>query len=995
MFYAETFIDLSADHEVLLAVQGALSVWVDDYLVLERDPRMWGEWARYGVQLWLRSGRHRIVARLDSPRTSVRLMQADGRPLRVKSSIDGAPPYSAIPPTKTGEPNLVSRFVSGGKTHGPADHLTRLLIAYLAYADGQADVASVLFEPFVEDLGDATGPALVLSTLFTEGDPVFPEGQTRDLARELQQRSVEKDSALWQSRLALALWDAEQEGATKAIEPVRKLVQQFPEVPAVSLAAAELYARLGWQAEYSNAVKELAERFPDSVKALQLAIDVYEDEGSRDIVDKLVARIQRLDPDSEIVLTRALEREDYATALAELERLGERRPERKDIAKRIHAVLARAGDRQETWKQLRAAVEEEPRDGRARLELADAQLASGKPNALSRALIGAVEAGASTDQLEQALDLVEGITELEPYRLRAEPIIAAYEASGVHLPGHAARVLDYMAVWVKSDGSSRMLEHEIVRIQSAEAITKMAEHRRLEGLPLHMRVIKQDGRVLEPEFVAGKPTVTFPHLEVGDYIETEHIMSTPGDGAHGVSYVGPHWFFREENVAYARSEFVVISPAAKSLIVETAGQVPEPQREDHSGLEVRRWRVDQSPAAPNEPNSPPINEFLPSVRVGWGVSQAQQLRRFYDAAIDLTPVDPRIVRIAERIVEPTPASDQRGRALKLYRWVLANVEDGEENDGRRVVIGKEGSRARGFETLCRALGIDVDYAVARSKLTAPPRGPLTRAVLFDQLVLRVGGSSQPTWLTVGSKYAPFGYVPAEVRGMPAYLMSGTKPKRVHIPAAGSRDGIDYEGKVVLAPNGSAKLELVQRFLGRHAMAARRDLSKLSQRRIPDVLQALIAQSLRGATLLDHEVEHLEDLDSPLAIKMVVRMREFAQPRGKSLVIQPPFPSLVTNLTALPERQTPLLVPFATYRHVKLRVVLPQGAKLESRLTPGEIDHGENRVVVQDHLEHGVLVLERTVSIPAGRVQPEEYADFLQFARRADEAQTTSIRVSLQ
>src|SRR5690606_23698591 len=113
-------------------------------------------------------------------------------------------------------------------------------------------------------------------------------------------------------------------------------------------------------------------------------------------------------------------------------------------------------------------------------------------------------------------DLVQGVTELEPYRLDGQRVIAEYEASGRQHEGTAARVLDYMAVWVLGDGSSRYLEHEIIRIQSEEAINRFAEHQVRGELVLKMRVIKQDGRILEPEPVTGKPTVTFPHLEIGD-----------------------------------------------------------------------------------------------------------------------------------------------------------------------------------------------------------------------------------------------------------------------------------------------------------------------------------------------------------------------------------------------------------------------------------------------------------------------------------------------
>ena len=43
------------------------------------------------------------------------------------------------------------------------------------------------------------------------------------------------------------------------------------------------------------------------------------------------------------------------------------------------------------------------------------------------------------------------------------------------MDGTAARVLDYAAIWVHDDGSSEMLEHEIQKIQSQEAINAESE----------------------------------------------------------------------------------------------------------------------------------------------------------------------------------------------------------------------------------------------------------------------------------------------------------------------------------------------------------------------------------------------------------------------------------------------------------------------------------------------------------------------------------------
>ena len=141
-----------------------------------------------------------------------------------------------------------------------------------------------------------------------------------------------------------------------------------------------------------------------------------------------------------------------------------------------------------------------------------------------------------------------------------------------------------------------MLEHEILRIQSQEEIGRESEQQQPTGLVLRLRVIKPNGAQLEPEPVEGKPTLTMPNLEVGDYVEIEHITSEAGDGSKGKRYHGPTWFFREADKGYWRSEFVVITPKDKKLDIETRGTVPAPQERDIGPtFRERRWLVEDSP----------------------------------------------------------------------------------------------------------------------------------------------------------------------------------------------------------------------------------------------------------------------------------------------------------------------------------------------------------------------------------------------------------------
>ena len=249
------------------------------------------------------------------------------------------------------------------------------------------------------------------------------------------------------------------------------------------------------------------------------------------------------------------------------------------------------------------------------------------------------------------------------------------------MEGTAARVLDYAATWVHDDGSSEMLEHEIQKIQSQEAINSESEMQPPTGLVLHLRVIKPDGRVLEPEPVAGKPTVTLPHLEVGDFIEMEHITPEAGDGAKGRQYHSPHWFFREADKGYWRSEFVVVTPASRELEIETRGNVPAAAGEERRDVRRAPLARGPEPAGGGRGGEPAHHRVL-----------AERARRLgHLARVDAgAPRRPRGRRHAARSAPPRAGArgrarragdgDRRARAPRLP--VGARARAGRQGDRR-------------------------------------------------------------------------------------------------------------------------------------------------------------------------------------------------------------------------------------------------------------------------------------------------------------------------
>lgn len=983
IFYAEARFALEEPQRAILHVDEALAIWVDGAQVLDRSIREWGSWTRTGVALDLSEGNHRVVAKLLKPKTSVQLMHLDGRPLRATTLDNPTRHFVQVPPRVALEINELRRYVASGGITPPASPLLAYVAAHLSDLEGEPEAATLLLEPLVQDHQTATGVVLARAAQLVKRDPIFEDTQAESLSRELHQRALERDPELWESDLSRIVALAKTQGPSDALRQLRKLAKAYPQVPGVLGALAMVYGELGWTPEHHAVVKLRAERFPDDVEGLYAAAQVLEEQGQQEAARGLYQRIRSLDPDTEIFVGRALEQQDYQAALEELERLRHRRPGQKALLEKLDEIRKRAGDEFDWTAALERAIADAPKNGRTRLALADARYAAGDAGSLQRALIDAVEAGAGTGPLKHALYLVEGMTEFERHRLDTQQVLREYEASGQQLDANAARVLDYMVAWIHSDGTTRMLEHEIVRLQSAEAVRRFAEQDLGSGVVLKARVLKREGTILEPELVAGKPTVTFPHLEVGDYIETERIL-TRHASANGSAFDGLQWFFREKDVAYARSELVLIAPQDKQLDILPKGRVPEPVTQLEGPHQIIRWRLDQSPAAPSEPLSVPPSEYLPNVRISWGVELPRRLSELANLVARTVPLDPRIVKIAEGILEPVRAGSELERARALYRWVLSNIQAGDEDDPRRAIVGKRGNRWKAFALLCEAAQIPAKWVLARNALAPEPSGPAEQAEQFNQTALRVG-SGPFAWVELDHKYTPFGYLSAPARNMPGYLLDLETQEAVQVPDTGSADRLEFTGQLSLQKDGAARLQLTEVFSGRHGASLRRGISELGERRVRDVLESqVLSAHLKGARLIDYALPNLDTIDEPLRVEMTAEMAHFASSQRGALRLNPPFVLPLSQLASLPRRQTPILLPASQDWRVELSIELPPDSRVES-LRPRRIELQQFLVEIEDHVVGDRLILKRRVHLPAGRVAVPDYERFVRFTRAADAA----------
>jgi hypothetical protein len=346
------------------------------------------------------------------------------------------------------------------------------------------------------------------------------------------------------------------------------------------------------------------------------------------------------------------------------------------------------------------------------------------------------------------------------------------------------------------------------------------------------------------------------------------------------------------------------------------------------------------------------------------------------------------------------------RARRIYRWVVENIEPGEERDPPKIITGKSGEPTMAYLYLCRLVGIDARLGLVRDRLSPPAQGPFSKAETYNTPAVRVVTEKGPRWLVVQDRFAPFGYLPSSLRDQPAVLIQSKEPltttappsiERENAVGSGSDSGIVHDARITLRADGSATMKLVQRYRGRYAVQLRTVLNNTPEARRRDVIEAkLLGLALPGGHLKNLKTPNLDRLDEPVELHMDVEVANFARSAQGELVLEVPFLGNLTPLVQLPERQTPLYISerVASDSTVTFTIELPKGARVTSDLSPAKIHDDTLSVSVADRIDGGRLIVERNVHIPAGRVQPDQYPAFKDVVTRADAALNRTIRLQL-
>ena len=837
-------------------------------------------------------------------------------------------------------------------------------------------------------------------------DPLLPSDMREDESRRQLLAAQKRDVELWGPPLQLASMMAGNGRAIEAIGALRKAYAHWPDVAGVGLALSGMLREQGWTAEADSVLAQVHERLPDACGVLSSLLESLRDRQREEQAAKVVEQVMTCEAQSNARYSLLLRQRRWEDAQRELERLQALEPPQARYAwllARLELAKNR-GDDAAIDQTIAELAERYPRSSTGALEAIDRAAGRGDlPGALALAHAALQREPASMSELYRLVPVLGGQHLLASFRRDGPAQIARYEASKRAYDGPQVLVFDYMAVRVLPDMSSVSLVHTIEKAQSDEAVEDLAEVQLPEGAQLlTLRVIKADGRKLEADAIAGKDTVSLPSVSVGDYVESEYLLyQEPPEGFPG-GYAGDRFYFKSFEIPFDHSEIAIVLPKDLRAEIDPRGAAPRAEEKIEGDVRVWRFAVEQSAALKTEPGAVSVREYLPSIRVGAAATYPKLIESIREALIDRDIRDPDVEALARKIAGGDDAKNPYARAQRLYDWVLQNIEESEDLFSQAAVMlrARSGNRARVLHYLYGLTGIRSQLVLARNSNADNTPSTMADGDTYSHLLVTVKQGKQETWLFTSERYAPFAYLPAQLRGQPALRLDAAATPAT-TPAVRPGDELrQLVFEIALAPDGSAKVAATETVTGAGAVSWRSNLESVPEAELEHRFEEeYVARLMPGARLTTLEIDGLERRDRAVVLKYGFELGALGRKIGERWALPAMLEAeLSNNYAQLAQRTTIENIGSPLELDVIVHIKLPKGAGRPALPPPVRLQaaiDGRPSFAMNSRMQDDVVVVERSLRVPRMRVRPEQYPTFASFCQAVDAAEAKELLVRLR
>jgi len=950
----------------------------------------------------LSPGRHRLLlVMLRGERgasVSLAVFRADGQPaqLRFQPATGAAARWASVPTLDV--PGVVPTAADVRKAllqeAGPT------LSTYLAVREAEGrdrDGAKRLLA--LEALPSAPAwPALQAQVAL--GDSTLPSKVARSRAAQFLEAALAKDAGNVESLLTRAALALEEQRTAQAGESVRAARAAYSPVGyPVDMLEARLSLTLGLDAQGDAFALQALKSVEGVCAALGLRYDLAMRREAVAESDRLLGLLANC-PGEE---GRAVEHAKARGHLAEAVSLAEKRlatdPASVALAQGLAALELADKHGAQGVALLQRMHTLWPRNPGLLKQLAELQAMSGDAKgALASRQKALVLDGGDLSLRRLVEKQLTGKEVLQAQALDGRAALKAYQSASHDEEAPSVLVLDAAATRAYADGSSVDRIHTVQKVLDQSGIQEVAEVSLPAGAQLlALRTLKADGKVLEPEAIEGKETISMPGVAVGDAVEQEFLLAHQARGPAVPGWTAGAFYFQVAQVPDYWATYTVLAPSGSGMAVD-AHNMTAPKVASTKDTDVFHQEVRRSPAFLPEPEGPPgANEVLPLVLVGAGArGQEQLLTAGMDNSLE------RLRPSAEVETFARAAAGER-KGLDAVRAIYAAVHG--RLSGRDAGLGQtataslaqdRGSRLALLRASLVALGIPTRLVAVRTFATDPSPYTFPNEGLYPYLCLRVEApGAEPVWLDTLVRYAPFGELPEQAAGgREAYLLPepGQPLLALRTPKGELSRGKEVVLEMALDADGTLTGKATDVYRGFEAAQLAEALEALSTEERQQALQSALSAYFGGAELSAIQVDAPRTVGANVTVRYNFRAPHFARLEGQRMVLGPlTYPTFLgRRYVQAGQRRLPLFIDATEAVHSRVTLSLPKGWVLDAPLPKAEVQGAFGLFTRAEAVSGSKLSVDENYRLDMARIPVARYDAFAQFAGEVDLLQSRDV-----
>lgn len=905
------------------------------------------------VELKLEPGWHRLsiaVLALSASRPTFSLLSSEGRAVIVRQSATPPRGPRAVPP-----PPAIAKRSSNAERPGSIEAWVDALIADKEHALFGSFMGNVLaLTTYREDLERAErlltlaleaapSSALLLST---DARMMGRSGLPKSLAQVRLRESLKHDPTLPSTLLSLARSIAE-DSPDAAMELLDRAIAANPRAAGPHVSRFRLLEQRGWNAEASRALTK-ALSLHQSESLLADGASFYRNTMRIEEARALEKQLERFtEPTPATARAQlALKNGELDAAIAAFKEAAQTTSVPSGTYVRIASIELSRGNIDAARLAAEDALKSDPLNTSA-LRIAALALARGGDSATASKTIDRLRAlGAADVKMETfAATLRGGEPGIPPdgswlaKKLAVDPraLVAASKDADLKWSRYkSVRLLERIVDYVRPDGSSLSLKHAITRLMTKEATDEAGEiNLGNDALPLALRTIKSDGRIIETDRHAGKDDLSFSALAPGDAVEYQWVETA--EAATGFGGYVRRYFFRGQQPGL-RNEYAAIVAKGTPVWWRAYNGAPEPEIHDEGEQTIYLFRAQETPPIDPEPSTVPLEEFVPFVVLAVDLDQKTALASNVLGLETAAESSWAVRRKAAALTQKMTTDEQKLNAL--FNFTANQIGHGGAREPSIVLATRRGDRTGLLIAMLRSVGLGADLVLARPGTAAQvkPEYPSPQQFNVDLVRVVLPSSKKTLWARMDLPTPWLGGVTPDLYGG-SYIVANPRGELPKVIAFAEKDfetwALTANVELAVDGEGQAKGSIALSVPGSYGSNFRTFFKSVREDEIARALEGFASGMMPGALVESWKTEGLDEPLAPLIVRLAVVVPHFMVVEKQHLIAEQFFPiplagralgmPTLAMFLRVPNRTTPMYLP-EIRESMSVRVSFPRSVK---------------------------------------------------------------------